>query len=76
MMRVLVALCVRHFGSVTALTVLALVLRVPNLGRAYWVDEGIAVGIASHARLPESWWVIRVRARIAPGRAVICAAAP
>jgi 4-amino-4-deoxy-L-arabinose transferase-like glycosyltransferase len=26
----------------------ALALRVPNLGRAYWVDEGISVGIASH----------------------------
>jgi hypothetical protein len=24
------------------------VLRVPNLGRAYWIDEGISVGIASH----------------------------
>jgi mannosyltransferase len=27
---------------------LAFALRVPNLGRAYWVDEGISVGIASH----------------------------
>ena len=27
---------------------LAVVLRIPNLGRAYWIDEGISVGIASH----------------------------
>ncbi len=27
---------------------LAFALRAPNLGRAYWVDEGISVGIASH----------------------------
>jgi mannosyltransferase len=33
---------------VGALTLLAFALRVPNLGRAYWVDEGISVGIASH----------------------------
>ncbi|HUJ64051.1 MAG TPA: glycosyltransferase family 39 protein [Acidimicrobiales bacterium] len=33
---------------VGALVVLAFALRVPNLGRAYWVDEGISVGIASH----------------------------
>ncbi|MCU4183600.1 glycosyltransferase family 39 protein [Acidiferrimicrobium sp. IK] len=33
---------------VAALTVLAAVLRVPNLGRSYWVDEGISIGIASH----------------------------
>jgi mannosyltransferase len=33
---------------VGALVVLAALLRVPNLGRAYWVDEGISVGIASH----------------------------
>lgn len=33
---------------VVAVTVLlAAVLRIPNLGRAYWVDEGISVGIAS-----------------------------
>ncbi|MDQ6840077.1 MAG: glycosyltransferase family 39 protein [Actinomycetota bacterium] len=32
---------------VSALVVLAAILRVPNLGRAYWVDEGISVGIAS-----------------------------
>jgi 4-amino-4-deoxy-L-arabinose transferase-like glycosyltransferase len=30
------------------LVALAFVLRVPNLGRAYWIDEGISVGIASH----------------------------
>jgi hypothetical protein len=33
---------------VAALVGLAFVLRVPNLGRAYWIDEGISVGIASH----------------------------
>jgi len=33
---------------VGALVVLAALLRLPNLGRAYWVDEGISVGIASH----------------------------
>jgi hypothetical protein len=33
---------------VVALTGLALLLRAPNLGRAYWIDEGISVGIASH----------------------------
>jgi hypothetical protein len=33
---------------VAALTALALALRAPNLGRAYWVDEGISIGIASH----------------------------
>lgn len=32
---------------VAALVVMAAVLRIPNLGRAYWVDEGISVGIAS-----------------------------
>ena len=26
----------------------AILLRAPNLGRAYWVDEGISLGIASH----------------------------
>src|SRR5205807_1291155 len=33
---------------VAALVVLAFLLRAPNLGRAYWIDEGISVGIASH----------------------------
>jgi hypothetical protein len=28
--------------------ILAFLLRLPNLGRAYWIDEGISVGIASH----------------------------
>ena len=39
---------------VGALVALAVVLRAPNLGRAYWIDEGISVGIASHplSRLP------------------------
>ena len=32
---------------VAALVLMAAMLRVPNLGRAYWVDEGISVGIAS-----------------------------
>ncbi len=32
----------------------AIGLRLPNMGRAYWVDEGISVGIASHplAKIP------------------------
>jgi 4-amino-4-deoxy-L-arabinose transferase-like glycosyltransferase len=30
------------------MVVLAALLRLPTLGRAYWVDEGISVGIASH----------------------------
>ena len=34
--------------AVAALAILAFALQVPNLGRAYWVDEGISVGIASH----------------------------
>jgi len=33
---------------VGGLTLLALLLRLPTIGRAYWVDEGISVGIASH----------------------------
>jgi hypothetical protein len=33
---------------VAGLTILAFALRAPNLGRAYWIDEGISVGIASH----------------------------
>jgi mannosyltransferase len=33
--------------AVFVLMALALVLRVPNLGRAFWIDEGISVGIAS-----------------------------
>jgi len=33
---------------VGATVVLAALLRLPNLARAYWVDEGISVGIASH----------------------------
>lgn len=31
---------------VGTLVMLAAILRVPNLGRAYWIDEGISVGIA------------------------------
>ncbi len=34
--------------TVAALVILAFALRVPNLGRAYWVDEGITIGISSH----------------------------
>lgn len=30
------------------LSLLALALRAPNLGRAYWIDEGISIGISSH----------------------------
>jgi 4-amino-4-deoxy-L-arabinose transferase-like glycosyltransferase len=33
---------------VGGLTLLAIALRVPYLGRAYWIDEGISIGIASH----------------------------
>jgi mannosyltransferase len=33
--------------AVVVLMGLALVLRIPNLGRAFWIDEGISVGIAS-----------------------------
>lgn len=31
-----------------ALVLLAVALRVPTMGRAFWVDEGISIGIASH----------------------------
>ncbi len=31
-----------------ALGLLSVLLRAPNLGRAYWIDEGITVGISSH----------------------------
>lgn len=34
--------------TLAALVLVAVALRAPNLGRAYWVDEGISVGIASH----------------------------
>jgi len=30
------------------LLALAAVLRLPTVGRAYWIDEGISIGIASH----------------------------
>ena len=33
---------------VAGLTLLAVALRVPYLGRAYWIDEGITIGISSH----------------------------
>jgi hypothetical protein len=33
---------------VGSLTLLALLLRLPTIGRAYWVDEGISIGISSH----------------------------
>ena len=33
---------------VAALVGLAFALRAPTLGRTYWIDEGITVGIASH----------------------------
>jgi len=33
---------------VAGLVALAFALRAPNIGRAYWIDEGISVGIASH----------------------------
>ncbi|MGH9095276.1 MAG: hypothetical protein ACRDXE_08960, partial [Acidimicrobiales bacterium] len=39
----------RWDGAVVALLVtFAALLRVVNLGRGYWVDEGISIGIASH----------------------------
>lgn len=31
-----------------ALVMLAVALRLPAMGRTYWVDEGISIGIASH----------------------------
>jgi mannosyltransferase len=34
--------------AVGAMVALAVLLRAPNLGRAYWVDEAISIGIASH----------------------------
>lgn len=34
--------------AIGALTLLAVLLRAPNLGRAYWIDEAISVGISSH----------------------------
>jgi mannosyltransferase len=33
---------------VAAFCALGVVLRVPTIGRAYWIDEAISVGIASH----------------------------
>lgn len=33
---------------VAGLVALGFALRAPNLGRSYWIDEGISVGIASH----------------------------
>jgi mannosyltransferase len=33
---------------VAGLVLMALVLRVPTIGRSYWVDEAISIGIASH----------------------------
>jgi hypothetical protein len=33
---------------VAALVVVGAILRIPSLGRAYWVDEGISVGISSN----------------------------
>jgi mannosyltransferase len=33
---------------VATLVVLAFALRVPFIGRSYWIDEGISVGISSH----------------------------
>lgn len=39
---------------VASLVALALLLRIPNIGRAFWVDEGISVGISSQplSRIP------------------------
>jgi mannosyltransferase len=33
---------------VAGFVVVATLLRIPTIGRSYWVDEGISVGIASH----------------------------
>jgi mannosyltransferase len=33
---------------VAGLTVAALLLRLPYIGRAYWIDEALTIGIASH----------------------------
>jgi mannosyltransferase len=33
---------------VLAATVAALALRLPNIGRAYWIDEAITIGVSSH----------------------------
>ena len=38
----------RDRALVAGLVGLAALLRVPTIGRAYWIDEGISVGIASH----------------------------
>ncbi len=38
----------REVALVGGMVVLAALLRLPTIGRAYWVDEGISVGIASH----------------------------
>lgn len=34
--------------TLAAFVIVALALRLPNLGRSFWVDEGISIGIASH----------------------------
>src|ERR1700694_3059521 len=34
--------------AIFGMVVLAALLRLPTLTRAYWVDEGISVGVASH----------------------------
>ena len=36
------------WAILSGLTAAALLLRIPTIGRAYWVDEAISVGIASH----------------------------
>jgi hypothetical protein len=39
----------QHDGVLIGILVLlAVALRVPYLGRAYWIDEGISIGISSH----------------------------
>jgi mannosyltransferase len=38
----------QHAVVLASLVGLAFLLRIPTLTRAYWVDEGIAVGISSH----------------------------
>lgn len=38
----------RDHALVAGLVVVAFLLRVPLLGRAYWIDEAISIGISSH----------------------------
>ena len=59
----------RDLLAVAAMTVVAVALRLPTIGRSYWVDEAISVGIASrplgqlpqllrHDGSPPLWYVL------------------